>query len=189
MAFYLMGAAEQSAWLIWPIGWAAGGSLIWHAQLYDVGKNIYLHASRPDFSLGGDTLFTPERMRDLQAEYEAEGERFYALLMRVWVTWTKPQLAQFRPWLTVERTPQNEAERELYRELFTPLMRLLTWLGFGTHLFLLTMAALFAPLDARVIWVAWGVILVPQNAIAVWYSIVRPRREREFEERLAAMRA
>lgn len=189
MAFYLLGAAGEDPWIIWPVGWAAGGSLLWHVQLYDVGKNIYLHASRPDFSLGGDTLLSPERMREMQADYAAEGNRSYALLMGVWIFWTKPQVAQLAPWMQEDRTPANDEERALYNELFTPLMHKLTWLGFGTHLFVLTIAALVAPLDSRAIWVAWAIILGPLNVIAIWYVTVRPRRERAFVERLAAMRA
>lgn len=189
MAFYLLGTTDIDAWTIWPIGWAAGGSLLWHVQQYDVGKNIYLHASRPDFSLGGDTLLTPSKMREMQAQYERDGETFNAVLMRIWVKWTAPQVKQLAPWLTHERTPETEEERELFRELFSPLMRMLTWLGFGTHLFVLTIAALLAPLDMRAIFVAWIIIAIPLNAIAIWYAIVRPRREREFVRRLAALRA
>lgn len=188
MAFFLL-ASGESAWLIWPIGLAAGGSLLWHAQLYDIGKNVYLHCSRPDFSLGGDTLLMPDEMRRMEAEFEAKGEKMNATLMRVWLKWTAPQVAQLTVWKTRERTPETEAEREMFRGLFYPLMRKLTWLGFGTHLFVLTMGALLAPLDPRAIWVAWAIILVPLNVVAIAYVTARPKREREFVERLAAMRA
>jgi hypothetical protein len=188
MAFYLLGQGFTAPW-IWPIGLAAGGSLLWHASQYDAGKNVYLHASRPDFSLGGNTLLTVEDMRRWQREFEDKGERWNALLMRVWANWTKPQLNQLLPWLGPERTPQDDAERAAYRELMFPVMRVLSWLGFGTHLFILTMAALLAPLDARAIWIAWGLILGPMNVACVWVAIVRPRRERAFVARLAEMRA
>ncbi len=187
MAFFLLGAG-QSAWVVWPIGWVTAVSLIWHANLYDMGKNVYLHCSRPDFSLGGDTLFLPDEMRRMQAEFAQRGERWNALLMRVWLTWTAPQVSQLSVWRTRERTPENDAERELFRGLFHTPMRWLTWLGFGTHLFVLTLAAVLAPLDARVIWVAWGIILGPLNAVAIAYAILRPRRERAFLEGMAAMR-
>jgi hypothetical protein len=188
MAFYLLGHG-YSALHIWPIGLATGASLMWHASLYDAAKNVYLHANRPDFSLGGNTLLTPEDMRRWQREFEEKGERWNALLMRVWANWTKPQLAQVRPWLDAERTPQNDAERATYREQMFPVMRVVSWLGFGTHLFLFTMAAVFAPFDPRVIWIAWLIILVPMNIACLWVLVVRPRRERAFVTRLAEMRA
>jgi hypothetical protein len=112
-----------------------------------------------------------------------------AFLMGVWVKWTAPQVAQLSVWKERERTPENDEERELFRELFAPLMQQLTWLGFGTHLFILTLGALFAALDARAIWVAWALIAVPLNVISIGHAIRRPRREAEFVSRLAALRA
>ncbi len=39
LAFILVAQGWGYAW-VWPIGLAAGGSLIWHASVYDVSKNI-----------------------------------------------------------------------------------------------------------------------------------------------------
>ncbi len=187
MAFFLVHAGFPYR-LVWPIGWAAAASLIWHAQIYDVQKNIYLHCSRPDFSLGGATLLTPEDMRAFEREFEEKGERGYAFLMRVFVRWTQPQMRAMAPWLDPVRCPKNEAERVLYRAMFRGPMAVLAWLGFGTHLFVLTLAAWIAPAEPRVIWLAWAVMLGPMNLACLWVVLSKPGRERAFERRLAAMR-
>jgi hypothetical protein len=188
MAFFLLENGYGAIW-IWPIGLATGASLIWHASVYDVNKNIYLHASRPDFNLGGATLMTQDDMRKMRAEFEQSGEKAFARLMTVWVAWTAPQMKALEPWTAEARTPANEAEREQFRALFRPAMRSLAWVGFGTHLFVLTMAALFAPLDPRAIWVAWALILVPMNVVCAWTELTRAGRVRRLEQSLAEMRA
>lgn len=188
MAFCLVGQQYPHAY-IWPIGWAAALSLIWHAVSYDATKNIYLHASRPDFSLGGDTIIAPETMQRRVEQLREQGRRGDAMLMWIWWLWTGPQGNQLRPWMSRERTPETEQERELFRSLFRPLMRASTWLGFGTHLFLLSSASLIAAFDARAIWVAWAVILGPLNLVALYVMAARPSRERLFVEGLAEMRS
>ncbi|HZO13304.1 MAG TPA: CDP-alcohol phosphatidyltransferase family protein [Polyangiaceae bacterium] len=188
MAFYLLSQGYGHAW-VWPLGWATAISLIWHASQYDVSKNIYLHASRPDFSLGGNTLLTPEDMRAFQREFDERGERFNAFLMSVWVSWTKPQLKAMAPWLEPARSPQNEAERDVYRRIFRPEMRVLAWLGFGSHLFLLTIAALLAPRFPIAIWIAWALMLAPMNLACLWVVITRRTRERLYLAELATLRS
>ena len=174
--------------LVWPIGWAAAGSLIWHASVYDASKNVWLHATRPDFSLGGSTLLAPEDMRRFEQEFAARGERWHAALMRLWARWTRPQLATLAPWLEGDRRPRDERERALFRACFGRAMAVLTWLGFGTHLFLLTVAALLAPLEPRAIWAAWLLMLGPMNLLCAWVVLGRARRERAYDAALAALR-
>ena len=186
--FVLLYAGYGHAW-VWPIGWAAGLSLLWHSQLYDVSKNLYLHASRPDFSLGGNTLSLPEEMKAHQATMEAEGKRFDALIMKVWVGWTTPQLKTLRPWAAEERTPRDEGERELYRSLFRPVMAATTWLGFGLHLFILYTSLLVTPWWPEAIWVSWAIIAGPLNLVAFWVVLARRRAEGVFLDQLAAGRA
>jgi CDP-alcohol phosphatidyltransferase len=174
---------------VWTAGWAAGLSLLSHANTYDVTKNLYLHAIRPDFDLGGSTLFLPEQMQRLHDEMLADGRRGAAFMMKVWIAWTKPQLERIRPWGLPTRTPQNEPERELYRRHFRPIMRVTTWLGFGTHLCILYVTAALATWWPASVWVGWGVIAGPLNLLAVWVRIRRPRAERAFLRELAELRA
>ncbi len=68
-------------------------------------------------------------------------------------------------------------------------MRWLSWLGFGTHLFVLTLACWAAAWQPRVIWIAWAIILLPMNVVAVALTVSRSGRERSYEQALADMRA
>ncbi len=188
MAFFLVGRGEPYAW-VWPLGWATAISLIWHAGMYDQTKNIYLAAGRPDFDLGGQTLMTSDAMRERLAALRAAGRRLDSWLMRVWLLWNAPLDAKLRPWSGRDHLPENDAERDVFIALYLPVMRRVSWLGFGTHLFLLTLAAAVAPLDHRAIWIAWGIILGPMNVLALWVTLDRPRREARYVETLATMRA
>jgi hypothetical protein len=188
MAFYLL-SQGYSAWWIWPIGLPTGASLLWHVSEYDVSKNIYLHASRPDFSLGGSTLLSPTQMRTWQKEFADSGERTHALLVRIWVQWTKPQLRALKPWLEPQRSPRDDAERDIYRSFYRRPMRVLSWLGFGTHLFVLTMAAAVTPWDVRAIWVSWLFILGPMNLLCAWVVLTRSQRERRYVTALGLHRS
>lgn len=174
---------------VWPVGWLAGGSLLWHAGFYDVQKNVYLHCTSPRFDIGGDTLATPEKIQEYEDEYRARGELFYAFLMKVFAKWTAPQLGIITPWLDPKRRISNEVERDAFRAIFRPRMRLASWLGLGTHLFTLTLACWFAPLGGVSIWAAWLVLLVPMNAACVWLVLTQRSAEARFEARLAELRA
>lgn len=188
MAFYLL-AQGYGAAVIWPVGLCAGGSLIWHASQYDVNKNIYLHGGRPEFSLGGKTLVSVADMEAFSEEYEQRGERWNALLMRVWAFWTRPQIEAMAMWLDDAISPRNDTERQAYREIFAPQMRGYSWLGFGTHLFLLTVAAAAAPWEPRVIWAVWLLMALPMNVLCLWLVLRRRPLEARFRARLAELRA
>lgn len=188
LAFYLVRQGHSYA-TVWPVGWVAAASLLWHAGAYDVQKNVYLHCTTPSFSIGGATLVTLDDIRGYEAEYRARGEHFYAFLMKVFVKWTIPQLGVIGPWLEPARRITNEAEREAFRAIFRPRMAAMTWLGFGTHLFLLTLAAWLAPLGGQAIWAAWLVMIVPMNLVCAWIALTQQRAVRAFEARLVELRA
>ncbi len=188
MVFFLLAQGYAHAF-VWPLGLASAMSLLWHAQVYDVMKNVHLHASSPTFSLGGPTLLTPEAIARFVDDYAKNGERMYAFLMRVFGAWTSSQLGALRPWLEPARTPRNELERTLYLRFFARPMAVLTWLGFGTHLFVLTVAAWLAPLDPRAIVAAWLVILVPMNLACGWFVLTQTGRIAAFERALAVERS
>lgn len=186
--FVLLYAGYGHAW-VWPIGWTAGLSLLWHSQLYDVGKNLYLHAARPDFSLGGSTLFLPREMAAEEASLAAGGKRLEALVMKIWIGWTAPQLRQLEPWADDARTPRNDEERRLYRRIFGPIMSATTWLGFGLHLCILYLSLLVTPWWPEAIWLSWAIIAGPLNLVALWVVAARRRAESQFLRELAAGRA
>lgn len=186
--FVLLHAGYGHAW-VWPIGWTAGLSLLWHSQLYDVSKNLYLHATRPDFSLGGETLLLPEQMEEQQAAMVSDGRRLDALIMKIWVAWTAPQLRILRPWATDERTPTDDRERELYARIFGPSMVTTTWLGFGLHLCILYLSLLATPWWPEAIWVSWAIIAGPLNLVALGVVVARRRASRRFLQQLSEARA
>ena len=188
MAFVLIAHGYPPGW-VWSTAWAAGLSLMWHCSLYDVGKNVHLHATAPQFPLGGETLLSRDDLERMKRELRSQGESFYALLMTVWSWWTAPQLAASAPWRDTARCPQNARERALFVELFGPPMRGLRWLGLGTHLFLLTAAAICSAVAPEAIVVAWLIIIGPLNVLAAWCALVRPRRERTFTVQLKQLRA
>lgn len=187
-AVYLLRLGYPHA-AVWPIGLVTSLSLVWHAGAYDVQKNIYLHCATPSFSLGGATLLTLDDIRGYESEHRAKGEHFYAFLMKVFAKWTLPQMGTITPWLEARRRPNTDAERELFRASFKTRMATMAWLGFGTHLFLLTLACWFAPLGGAAIWGAWFVMFGPMNVACIWIVLTQKRAERDFEERLAELRA
>lgn len=188
LVFYLLRLGYPHR-AVWPLGWFAALSLLWHAGAYDVQKNIYLHCSTPNFSLGGATLLTLDDIRRFEAEHRAKGELFYAFLMKVFAKWTLPQMGTLTPWLESKRRPANDAERDLFRAIFRPRMAAMTWLGFGTHLFLLTVACWLAPIGGYAVWAAWFMMFGPMNVVCASIVVTQRRAEREFERRLAALRA
>lgn len=188
LVVYLLRLGYPHAY-VWPIGCLAAASLLWHAGAYDVQKNIYLHCSTPNFSLGGATLLTVADIRRFEAEHRANGELFYAFLMKVFAKWTLPQLGTLKPWLEEKRRPKNDVERELFRTMFKPRMAKMTWLGFGTHLFLLTLACWFAPVRGVSIWAAWFIMAIPMNALCLWVVSTQKTAERHYERCLSELRA
>ncbi len=196
LAFYLLlvvASPPLETWwarmlVIWPLGLGAAVSLAWHSAQYDGMKNIYLHCSRPDFKLGGATLLTLEDLEGFKKTYQEKGDKWRVFLMNMWLGWTKSHEKTIKPWLG-EMAPRTPPERQLFRQVFRRYMRAWTWLGFGTHLFLLTVAAWLAPLSPWFIWLPWGIILVPMNLWCVLLLWFRARLEQRYAERLEALRA
>ena len=152
-----------------------------------VFKNIFLHCARPDFSLGGATLVSLEEVEAMHRDYKAKGEKFNAFLMSVWIYRTKQYEDLTTPWMG-ERQPRNEAERQAFLRTFRGHMRLFTWLGMGTHSFLIFLACLLAPLSAWIIWGMWGVIGIPLNLLCLYLVKTVPRRMDQYTAELRALR-
>ncbi len=168
-------------WLVLLVGSLAGGSLLWHAGQFDSAKNLYLHNADPNFNLGGDALLTPDYIERLRVEYAEKGETFNSLLMWGFKKWWLKAQAKMGSADLGSDAPHAEtpAERQLYRSFFRSTMRGWTWLGFGTHLFLLTVAAWAGYWGGAGVWVAWGVMAGPMNILCA----VLLARRRKLEER------
>lgn len=187
IAFFLLSKGFAHAY-VWPLGWGAALSLIWHASTYDVTKNVFLHCSRPDFSLGGATLLTVADMANFRRDLQQQGDRSGAFIVAMWIVWTTPQMKTLEPWIGPARTPQNEAERQLFLQHYLKPMTTMTWLGFGTHLFLVTLACWLAPWEPRSLWVAWFIMLGPMNLACLWVVGTQQARERRYLDDLQQLR-
>ena len=183
-------AKGYSPWWVFPIGAPVGASLMWHAGQFDAAKNWYLHNANPDFDVGGKTLLTAEYVEELRQDYQAKGETFNALLMWGFQKWWLP--AQSKGGSTDlgadDARAETAAERAVFRSLYQRNMRAWTWLGFGTHLFLLTVAAWLSVWDPRAIWAAWLTMLLPMNLLCGWLLARRDGLKRRFFARLAELR-
>ena len=186
-AFYLL-AQGYSFWFIWPLGWFCAYCLAWHSAQYDGIKNIYLHCARPDFSLGGTTLLTVEDIEGFKRDFTAKGQRFNVFLMNVWIRWTGSQRKAMAPWLG-ERVPRTNAERDLFRTVFRGDMRAWSWLGFGTHMIIFELVCWLTPVGGDgVVFVGWGIILVPMNVLILWLLRRRRALEARYDEGLRQLR-
>ena len=57
--------------------------------------------------------------------------------------------------------------RKEYRDGTLNHMRRWTWMGLGTHLFVLNLGAIGLCFDVRLIVVIWAVFLIPLNAVCI----------------------
>ncbi len=189
-AFFMV-SLGHSVWLVLLVGSLAGGSLLWHAGQFDSAKNRYLHNANPEFDLGGDALLTGDYVERLRVQYAQQGEVFNSLLMwgfNKW--WLKAQAKGGSADLgSAAPRAEIEAERQLFRSIFQAAMRAWTWLGFGTHLFLLTVSAWAGLWGGLGVWVAWGVMLGPMNILCGVLLARRQGLDDRFASELAAMRA
>jgi len=184
---FFMTSLGHPLWLVLVVGSLAGGSLLWHAGQFDSAKNLYLHNADPDFNLGGDALLTADYVEQLRVDYADKGETFNSLLMwgfKKW--WLKAQAKGGSADLGSE-SPHAETpeERQIYRSFFRGNMRAWTWLGFGTHLFLLTLSAWLGHWGGWGVWIAWGVMLGPMNILC---AILLARRSKLEQRFFAALR-
>lgn len=174
-------AGNLAAWVDhpwpWALGLAAGVSLGWHASLYDHVKNLYLAGAHPQVDLGGGTLRAIEELEGHRIAAEARGDRAAWVLLTVWRAWTRPQLRVLEPWLQPGVLPADDATRRAFVVSFRPIMRAVSWLGFGTHLFLLQVAVAATALWPGSALVAWVIMVLPANllALAVEGALLRRR--------------
>lgn len=176
----------------WPtflMGWAAGYALKWHAHRYDHVKNVYLLNTEPE-DKGAEAYPTIEAIEQEYREHRAAGRALAAAMAKSFVSYTVTQRKEARA-LADERRAHTEAERNLYRAVFRPYMRLWTFNGLGTHLFLLTLATVAAAWDARAPLFVWTFFLVPMTlgtfGLLAWRKPLDARYERERSASMAPL--
>jgi hypothetical protein len=188
--FLWMHQAGFPLWLTFSLGWGAGFSLRWHAHTYDHVKNLYLHNSEPPKAEGGSWLPSEEEIERERQEHVRAGRTWGDLVMRGFAMFTRAQRAGSDAQLGADgRRLATPAQREAYVRHFRAYMRIWTFNGVGTHLFMLTLATAAIPwIPSAPLW-AWGVICGPMNLMTIalerWRKDAEPRVRDELA-RLAA---
>lgn len=179
-------ASGFSFWYFFALGWVSGLSFRWQAHRYDHAKNMYLH------NLGqSGALVTPDEARAVLARYKAERRWGHVLIMAAYLGVVVDQFKHSQSLLGPDGQPRlrNDAERDLYREVFRSWMRLWTWDGIGLRIAATYVAFALSPWFPGAILVVWWAILVPGSLLTAYLLWREPRLEAEFERRLAELRA
>lgn len=168
--------------LVYALGWGAGFSMKWHTHAYDHAKNVYLKNVLPagDRSNPLPTFEEIARERDVHA---AKGDWFGALVLAGFLAFTRSQRKGWqaeRVGLGAPET-QSEEERNAYRGLFRPAMRVWTWNGLATHLTLFLVATAVTPWFHGAALAAWLVIVGPLNLMTLGLEAAERRTERYFQ--------
>jgi phosphatidylglycerophosphate synthase len=151
------------SWLwLHGVGWSTGICLFWHVNQYDHAKNLFLHHSKPPTSRMGDAaLLDRAELEALRQDYLAKGERINAFLVSMLFVYFGAQGK--RDDISPTARSWSPEERQAYVERTAGHMRAWTWMGLGTHLFLLNLAVLGTYFRAEAILVVWALILGPLN--------------------------
>jgi phosphatidylglycerophosphate synthase len=148
------------------VGWPTGISLFWHVNQYDHAKNLFLHHSKPPVNNLGDAAFLDmEELRSIRDKHRAEGAPMQAFLVAALMFYMGLQGA--RSDVAPEARSWSPERRKEYRDGTLNHMRRWTWMGLGTHLFVLNLGAIGLCFDVRLIVVIWAVFLIPLNAVCI----------------------
>jgi hypothetical protein len=172
--------------LINVIGWSAGYSMKWHTHSYDHAKNIFLHNTLPP-AKRAQALPTQEEIEAERQRHLARGDRFGALIVRGFGHLTASQRRGFQKQRIGLGLPGTETDRErlLYRLAFQDTMRIWTWNGLASHLYLLLAASLVTPFYSGAALIAWGVILGPMNLVTAYLFAREKKIERAVQASLS----
>ena len=190
LAFFLQQRHAELGWWVWIFGYSAGASMIWHCFLYDGVKNIYLRNTKPPAPGMAMGWLDLDRVDEQWASLRREGRWFIWAVYTLFVINTRQQHKVIARHMQKDGPLTETAEeREIYRDGFLASMRLWTYLGLGTHLFLLVTGAVLAVVDSRTVLVAWFVMMVPMNALTLWLLATDPGRFRRVRATILQRRA
>jgi hypothetical protein len=188
--FVWLHLAGYPPWLTLGLGWAAGLSLRWHAHRYDHVKNVYLHNVEGTKAGGASWLPSFEEIERERLEHAAAGRWFSALVLRGFAAFTRSQRSGIQGETGLDAPPaRSDAERAAYRRCFSLYMRLWTFNGLGTHLFMLTVATALIPLAPTAPLWAWAIICGPMNLMTLGLERWRRVAERRLRHELAKLPA
>ena len=190
LAFFLDDNIDMG-WSGWAVAWAAGASTLWHTYLYDAAKNVYLTNTKPPEPGGvsGLVLLDAIRLELDDAKNRRDWIAYGALAF--FLAHSGGQQKNYKNGLPADRpVTDTPTERDLYRREHLLSMRLWSFLGLATHLFLLALAAILAWAmgPSAVMGVFW-VLIVPTNVLYLWLTLSDPARARRVMARIEAMRA
>jgi hypothetical protein len=173
----------------WALGSAAGLSFRWHCYAYDEFKGVYL-ANTIDHNAASTDL--QPSIQDMEAERDrlrAAGKHLSAFVVQGMIGYTRSQ-----------RVTQNKAVRtgvdglspgvvqKTYRTMYYRLMRLWAWNGIGTHHAVMVTAMLLTPVYDGALLLAWWVIALPMNVLAVGNRFYERALNRRFDHEIDALK-
>ncbi len=150
--------------VVLAVGTLTAVSLLWHAGQYDAAKNLYVQNAHPKFELGDQP--SSAEVEQLRLDHVAQGDRFEAALL--WLfdrLWLRPQARGGTPSVPTVVEARTGGQRLLFRTLYRGNMRLWSWLGLGTHMFLFAASIALSAWDARSILLVWAIVLGPMNLL------------------------
>jgi CDP-alcohol phosphatidyltransferase-like enzyme len=188
--FLWLVANGQGWWLPFVLGWIAGFSIRWHAHTYDHVKNVYLHNTEEPGAERAPPFPTLDEIDAEEHAHRRAGRWFEAWLCRGFRRFTEFQRRGMDGQTGLDRPGMSTPEeRQAYRRRFRQYMRLWTFNGIGTVLFVLVLATVIAPLfPSAPLW-AWGVVALPMNVFTIFLERWRPRLEGELSRDLSQLRA
>src|SRR5690554_241240 len=121
----------------WFIAAAVADFSTWiHCIIYDKLKNLYLAHTMPQAG-GGEGTETVEAVRAELAEARAQGQLLERFLLWIYVGYLQVQ-ERFASGSTEKRSEVNDpAAIARYRGAHRGTMRLASWMGLGTHMFVI----------------------------------------------------
>jgi hypothetical protein len=175
----------QNFWLVWCLGWASGYAVKWHVHTYDHVKNVYLLNTEPP-SKGADAYPSVEAIEKEVQEHLAAGRRFWALLARSFISFTLAQ-RKANDQKRDDFVAKTDRERLVYRDVYRVYMRLWSFAGLGTHLFLLVLTTLVCIFEPRAPLYAWAFLMVPVSVYTFALLGMRKGLAARYEAARAAL--
>jgi hypothetical protein len=181
MGIFMMRHGLNPAYVI-PVGFVAGFSMKWQVHTYDHVKNIYLHNTVPRSEADRAPAFpTYEEITAERDEHLRSGRWFHALLCAGFIHLTRSQRKGEVGRAGLDNPAMSTpGERALYRSTFRQHMRIWTFNGLGTHLFLVVIAILVIPANTSAPLYLWWFMIIPLNLLTAFLV----HREKGLEERV-----
>ncbi len=130
--------------LLWTAG--AGASNVVHAALYDYFKNIYVTYTDQEYKEKADTV---EEIIEEKRRAQKNRKFFDIFLYNIYITYLKFQkkLSSAKEEITEEKKVYDKDKADIYKKYHTKVIRLWSYIGNSTHLFILVIGSFIMPFD------------------------------------------